>query len=224
VQVDDAKKIVQTIRDFRETRSAISIELPTKPDVNASKKMKLSDWFSEGAERIRKACSRGPLTVGVFMDQSIEFVNDMVRSVGLDLVQLHGSESWETCSACIVPVIKVIHVPVVQNLSDDDIVSSVQNGQGHALAILLDTTVKGGAEGGTGVAFDWVVASRYKALGIPVFVAGGLTPENVATAVSQSSHPLAVDCSSGVQRTDKTPKEKDPLLIEKFVERAKAAL
>lgn len=158
------------------------------------------------------------------MDQPMAFVNEMVRTVGLDLVQLHGKESWEECSQCVVPVIKVIHVPVTQNLSDDDIMNSVRGGEGHAIAILLDTTVKGGAEGGTGVTFDWVVAARYKSLGVPVFVAGGLTAENVSRAVTQATHPLAVDCSSGVQKTEKTPREKDAALIQAFVDHAKAAL
>jgi anthranilate synthase/indole-3-glycerol phosphate synthase/phosphoribosylanthranilate isomerase len=226
VEAEEARKIVQTIRDFRETRSSISFVLPSVQDEeqNMNKKVKLSNWYETCAERIRKACTRGPLSVGVFMDQPIEYVNEMVREVGLDLVQLHGSESWEICSSCIVPVIKVIHVPVVQDLSDHDIIQSVQSGQGHAIAILLDTTIKGGAEGGTGVAFDWVVAKRYKNLGIPVLVAGGLNAENVASAVVEADHPLAVDCSSGVQKSEKSPREKDHTLIQSFIERAKANL
>ena len=220
VLAEDAKKIVQVVRDFRESKSSIVIEPPAKPVVvaAAAKRVKLSDWFMNGADCLRKACTRGPLIVGVFMNQPIEYVNEMVETVGLDLVQLHGSESWDCCSDCIVPVIKVVHIPVKPNLTDDDLVSSVANGEGHALAVLLDTTIKGGAEGGTGVSFDWDVASRYKSLGVPVFVAGGLTPENVAQAVSKASYPLAVDCSSGVQ---KAPREKDVTLIQAFIERAK---
>jgi len=225
VQPEDAKVIVQAVRNFRETKSAISLDSSTlagNHDGNSDhKRARLTDWFQNGAKRLQKACSRGPLVVGVFMNQSIDFINDTVKTAELDLVQLHGNESWKTCSACLAPVIKVIHVPVVQQLSDEDILNSVEEGQGQALAVLLDTTIKGGAEGGTGQAFDWSVAQRYKQIGIPVIVAGGLTPENVQKAISHSSTPLGVDCSSGVQ-VNGNPREKNQELIHSFIELAKS--
>jgi len=134
VQPEDAKVIVQAVRNFRETKSAISLDSSTlagNHDGNSDhKRARLTDWFQNGAKRLQKACSRGPLVVGVFMNQSIDFINDTVKTAELDLVQLHGNESWKTCSACLAPVIKVIHVPVVQQLSDEDILNSVEEGQG----------------------------------------------------------------------------------------------
>ena len=67
-------------------------------------------------------------------------------------------------------------------------------------AVLLDTKLSGGASGGLGVSFDWSIAAAVSAR-FPVLLAGGLTPDNVHSAVS-SVHPLGVDVSSGVERED----------------------
>lgn len=221
VSKEEAKSVVEAIRSFRENKNAIHIDLPKINISSPSKKIK-QDWFVECGMIIEKACKRGPLLVGVFQDQSIEFVNDTIREIGLDLVQLHGSESWEMCCQCIVPVIKVVHVEVGRESSSEeghDVVS------GTAALILLDTTVKGGtASGGTGVSFDWAIAESYAKRGIPVIVAGGLTAENVKRAVTASGKPFAVDCSSGVQPDDKTPREKSSELIATFVKNAKGFL
>lgn len=211
VSVDEAQQVVKLVRDFREATARAVLDAPP-----SSKSARL-DWFQQGAKSLQRACKRGPLLVGVFQDQSLEFVNQTVTDVGLDLVQLHGSETWEMCSQVCVPVIKVVHVPHQSALvpTDEQILQSCQ--PGSAIAILLDTTV-GSVQGGTGQAFDWKIAARYKELGIPVIVAGGLTPDNVAAAVTEADFPLAVDCCSGVQLS---AREKDPELVKLFCHRAK---
>ncbi|KAH9258510.1 hypothetical protein BASA82_000416 [Batrachochytrium salamandrivorans] len=215
VSVEEAQQVVKLVRDFREatTRAVLDVEPP------AGKSARL-DWFQRGAKSLQRACKRGPLLVGVFQDQSLDFVNQMVNDVGLDLVQLHGSETWEMCSQVCVPVIKVVHVPHQSALvpTDEQILQSCQ--PGSAIAILLDTTV-GSVQGGTGQAFDWKIAARYKELGIPVIVAGGLTPNNVSAAVKEADYPLAVDCCSGVQHSTGQAREKDPELVKLFCHRAK---
>ena len=85
--------------------------------------------------------------------------------------------------------------------------------------ILLDTKV-GGASGGTGQTFDWNVACSVQGRGIPVFVAGGLNPNNVAAAVT-TVQPLAVDVSSGVESDSSGRKDQE--LVTAFVNNAKSA-
>ena len=88
------------------------------------------------------------------------------------------------------------------------------------VAILLDTAIKGQKEGGgTGVAFDWSIARRLQDAGLPVLVAGGLTPESVKECVG-SIRPFGVDVSSGVEVT---PGKKDPEKVKAFVQGARHA-
>lgn len=222
VSIEQAKEIAKVVRDYRETKDAIQIQVPclkpTPGSDSSAKRMRHTDWFQESAQALRKAASRGPLLVGVFMDHDQDFITNVVQQVGLDLVQLHGSEPWELCTQLPVPAIKVVHIPMNGDVTDDSIEDSVKAGK--AAGILLDTTTKGGAEGGTGVAFDWGVAKRYQDMGIPVFVAGGLTPSNVQEAIKQANQPFGVDCSSGVQST---PREKDAGLIREFARQVEEA-
>lgn len=82
------------------------------------------------------------------------------------------------------------------------------------MSILLDTSVKGGGSGGTGKTFDWKIAADLK---IPVIMAGGLTPKNVAKAV-QAAKPWGVDIASGVESS---PGIKDPEKVKAFIRNAK---
>ena len=79
-----------------------------------------------------------------------------------------------------------------------------------------------GQYGGTGqvVRWDQVAEPRPWLLGLPLILAGGLTPENVATAIA-AVHPAAVDTASGVEAA---PGRKDPELVGQFVKQATAAL
>ena len=72
--------------------------------------------------------------------------------------------------------------------------------------------------GGTGERFDWDLAVEAQNLGRPIFLAGGLTPENIAEAVRRV-HPYAVDVSSGVEAT---PGKKDHAKLKAFIQAAKA--
>ena len=79
-------------------------------------------------------------------------------------------------------------------------------------AHFLDAKVKG-VSGGTGQVFPWKLARRAKSFGLPIFLAGGLTTENVAQA-REEVQPFAVDVASGVQ---KSPKYKDMEKMKKFI-------
>jgi phosphoribosylanthranilate isomerase len=136
----------------------------------------------------------GPRSVGVFVDETADEVNRIAESAGFDLVQLHGSESAEYCRSIDLPVIKVIHV------NGDDTSESLEERmaryESSVSSFLLDTKVDG-KPGGTGTKFDWQVAKKVAQL-YPVFLAGGLTPDNVAEAVSLVG-PVGVDVVSGIE-------------------------
>lgn len=149
-------------------------------------------------------------TVGVFVDEELGAVTDIVRSVGLTDVQLHGSEppgyARALRRACPVRVIKAFRV------GDASVIRQMEPYRGVCSALLLDACVPGAA-GGTGRTFDWALAVAAKGLGVPVILAGGLTPENAAEAVRRV-RPYAVDTSSGVEAA---PGRKDPGRVRAFL-------
>jgi phosphoribosylanthranilate isomerase len=84
-------------------------------------------------------------------------------------------------------------------------------------AFLLDAHSKNGL-GGTGEKFNWDLAVAAQQYGKPIFLAGGLTPANVADAVRQA-RPFGVDVSSGVESA---PGKKDPEKVRAFIKAAKS--
>lgn len=165
------------------------------------------DWFRGGAEALDRLVERKrPLTVGVFEDQPIDEVNEIAAACGLDLIQLSGNESWAYC--------RLVNRPVIKAIEPRDGADAVIGGleSGAAVACLLDVSR------GRGVAVDRAVAADV-ASRMPVWLAGGLSPENVIDAV-RVVRPWAVDVSSGVE----TDGIKDTAKIEAFVLAAKGAL
>jgi indole-3-glycerol phosphate synthase/phosphoribosylanthranilate isomerase len=144
--------------------------------------------------------------VGVFVNEEADFINDIVEQVGLHVVQLHGDEPSEICKRIKRPVIKGLRL---NSMAD---VSMVEDYEETTWRILLDTpTVNWG---GTGETHDWDLA-RLVAQRMPILLAGGLTPENVAEAIRQV-HPWGVDVSSGVEING----QKDAGKIRAFIENA----
>ena len=129
------------------------------------------------------------LLVGVFQNQPLDYILSQQQLLDLDIVQLHGSEPLEWAS--------LIPVPVIRRFGPDD-TGLAQRGY-HALP-LLDS-----ASGGTGEKQDLnVIRRRLNAdNGLRIILAGGLTPENVASSIKQAQGPgssvVAVDVSSGVE-------------------------
>ncbi len=147
-------------------------------------------------------------TVGVFVDSDIEEVIFFRNHLRLDLVQLSGSETDGYIRALETRVIKAVHVK-----------NGFKPGPNiHEAATILLDTAKDGLKGGTGMAFDWDLAADV-AVKRPIILAGGLTPENVATAVKKVQ-PYAVDVASGVEIE---PGRKDHDKIRTFIQRAKTA-
>ncbi len=130
-----------------------------------------------------------PDIVGIFVNEEAEYINHIVEQVGLQFVQLHGNESPEFCKRIKRPVIKGLRL---NRRADLNLIEKYKE---TSWRILLDTpAVKWG---GTGETHDWDLA-RTVAQQTPIFLAGGLTPENVAEAIHRV-HPWGVDVSSGVE-------------------------
>ena len=129
-------------------------------------------------------------TVGLFVNADEKVVRGVLDKVPLDLLQFHGDETVEDCRRFARPWIKAVR------MAEDVDLTAVAAEYRGARALLLDSYQKG-VPGGTGHAFDW---ARIPAdLEMPVILAGGLDPDNVADAI-RKVHPYAVDVSSGVEK------------------------
>ncbi|HEV3469153.1 MAG TPA: phosphoribosylanthranilate isomerase [Pyrinomonadaceae bacterium] len=162
------------------------------------------------ARRIVERLPAGVLSVGVFVNE--EGPGEVLRlaaEAGVGAAQLHGAETPEFCAALGgLWTIKALRV------GEDFEVASVK--AYPAAAVLLDAHVRG-EWGGTGRTFDWELARRARRLVPRLILAGGLTPENVAAAVSGVG-PFAVDACSGVEVA---PGRKSATLVRRFVAAAR---
>ena len=177
--------------------------------------------------------------IGVFSSRDADQIASTALEAGLTAVQLHGGLDENLARqlaehlAGSVRIIQALHWAL-------DLPSPQGLGQpAHSPATLLATQIVrivslrltdrilidskvGAATGGTGVAFDWDAARSlfaYAPHGVHMIVAGGLNPRNVAHAIAQLK-PWGVDVSSGVELS---PGRKDPELLARFIENARAA-
>ena len=147
--------------------------------------------------------------VGLFVDASAEFVQSVLHTVPLDLLQFHANETPAYCAQFGKAYLKAVRVTPATDLLKYAADFAAASG------LLLDAYVPG-VPGGTGEAFDWKLIPAN--LPKPVVLSGGLTPENVADAIKQTL-PWAVDVSSGVESAKGI---KDPHKIAQFIANAKA--
>jgi phosphoribosylanthranilate isomerase len=145
--------------------------------------------------------------VGVFVDPTVSEVEEATSVCGFDYIQLSGHESAATVRAMPSPTLKAIHVQPGREAESAELVANDVLG---AHTYLLDTHAES-LPGGTGLAFDWAALAR---VGPRCFVAGGLHPDNVTSALATLT-PLGVDVSSGVEFAQGG---KDPRLIRAFLE------
>ena len=148
------------------------------------------------------------IKVGVFVNAPEDAVLRAIGECGLNLVQFHGEETPDYCSQFPVMTIKAFRVRDAESLK------ALADYQTDAFLLDAHTPDK---LGGTGEQFNWELAIEAQKLGRPIFLAGGLTPENVADAVNRV-HPYAVDVSSGVESA---PGKKDHQKVAAFVKAAK---
>jgi phosphoribosylanthranilate isomerase len=145
--------------------------------------------------------------VGVFVNPTLDEVARAVDAIGLTHVQLHGDEgpafATEIARRTGAKVIKAAHV-----VSGADLQALERF---HTDFHMLDTNVEG-VRGGSGRSWDWKLAAQRRSK-VPMILAGGLTPENVAEAIA-AVKPYAVDVASGVEAS---PGVKDPAKVEAFI-------
>jgi len=147
--------------------------------------------------------------VGLFVNADPRTVREIADDCGLDVIQYHGDESPETVRLAPRRAIRALRVRESETLDEID--------RYPASGLLLDAWVAG-AFGGTGVLCNWEIAAAI-AKKRPVILAGGLTPENVATAI-QTVRPYGVDVSSGVEES---PGRKDRKKVAAFIKAAQLA-
>jgi phosphoribosylanthranilate isomerase len=155
----------------------------------------------------------GPPRVGLFVEPRMDAIGRVLDAMRLDVLQIYGvSHDLTAIKARFgLPVWRAVSVNATADLPTDPL---------GAERILLEAKPPAGATrpGGNATTFDWSIPRGWAAP-VPWVLAGGLTPENVATAIRQSGA-QAVDVSSGVEKTKGV---KDAGLIRAFIAAAKAA-
>ena len=160
------------------------------------------------AIEIHRALPPFVLRVGVFVNPDEDLVLRALGDCGLSLLQFHGDEPSEFCTQFGAMSLKAFRIQNAESLT------ALEKYQTDAF--LLDAHSKSGL-GGTGETFNWDLAVEAQKFGKPIFLAGGLTPENVADAVRQVQ-PFAVDVSSGVESA---PGKKDVAKVRAFIAAAR---
>ncbi len=161
------------------------------------------------AAEISRALPPFLMRVGVFVNAPADFVLRAIGECNLTMLQFHGDETSDFCTQFGLMNMKAIRVRDAESLTQ------LENYQTDAF--LLDAHSKNGL-GGTGEKFNWDLAVEAQKFGKPIFLAGGLTPENVADAV-RKVHPFGVDVSSGVESA---PGIKDHAKVKAFITAAKS--
>jgi phosphoribosylanthranilate isomerase len=151
------------------------------------------------------------LPIGVFVNEEADRVRTLMDQCGLALAQLHGDESASYCENLGRPVLKALR------LKDRGTFLALAEFQGRAnvRGFVIDA-YSDQLYGGTGRTVDWALAAEV-AQSVPMLLAGGLTPSNLAEAIRQV-HPYGVDVSSGVEER---PGIKDPGKVKAFLEAAR---
>ena len=165
-------------------------------------------------------------SVGLFVNPDDEFIRTVIKETKIDLVQLHGSEPPER----VAELRALLDRPIMKAVAIADKHDLTLAKQYEAVAdyLLLDSKPPPNANrpGGNAKSFDWsILATAFDQgfkLSIPWFLAGGLTPDNVALAI-KTTGATAVDASSGIEiaKTEMAKGEKDSELIKKFIKNIK---
>ncbi|HET6873068.1 MAG TPA: phosphoribosylanthranilate isomerase [Sporolactobacillaceae bacterium] len=156
-------------------------------------------------------------TVGVFVNPDIDFLSELVETLSLDVLQFHGTESPEFISEvkAFYPgeIWKVIH-------HKKDAEAAMNAYEGLVTGFLIDRKV-GESWGGTGQAFDWTFIPGYlreaHRQGVPCFIAGGVTAENVEDLLKWK--PDGIDVASGIEENEKKSEQRIQALERKVVQK-----
>tara|TARA_B100001113_G_C20931588_1_gene544644 strand:+ start:58 stop:693 length:636 start_codon:yes stop_codon:yes gene_type:complete len=147
-------------------------------------------------------------TVGVFLNQKATEISEVLKSVDLDVIQLHGNENISDYYE--------LNKPIIKRMSISDYRANVPIINTHRECMYLIDTSNEKMHGGTGQSFDWNL------LGGDVnpetlFIAGGLKPDNILELLTLCT-PMCVDVSSGIEYE---VGHKDPTLMSEFVNKVR---
>lgn len=142
-------------------------------------------------------------TVGVFVNEQAEVINEMAEDIGLDVIQLHGDETPDVAKQLPYPIIKAFSI---DHINKCDI-------QSYPCDYYLIDSPRTTFYGGSGQSFDWELLQQWSLDKSKMILAGGLTAKNVQHAI-RIVRPLGVDVSSGVE----TDGFKDADKIKQFIQ------
>ncbi|MDY6964811.1 MAG: phosphoribosylanthranilate isomerase [Halobacteriota archaeon] len=170
------------------------------------------------SDKAKRLVSKVPIFVSsvlVIMPDGSEEAIEKVEEIRPDVLQIHS----DFPVGAIREVKKVSSIPIIKTVGVDDttdaeaVVNEISDMKGIVDAILLDTKIDQKV-GGSGIPHNWSISAKIvERTTTPIILAGGLTPENVAHAISVV-HPFAVDTASGLEST---PGKKDEQKVEKFI-------
>ncbi len=204
VKICGVRSVSDALGSVRSGASAIGVNfIPTSP-------RRVGIGEARAIVRALRAAGARAEVIGVVADMTEAEMRSVLKEAELDSLQLHGEEPKELVEALLPSAYKAVRV------ADAGDVSAARAYAGDRL--LVDAKVEG-MLGGSGQTFDWSLVADL-ARERRIVLAGGLTPENVATAV-RAVRPWGVDVASGVERA---AGEKDLEKVRAFVEATAAAL
>ena len=139
---------------------------------------------------------------------------EAIQNAGFDYIQIHGELSDDVYNACSVGIIRAVNI---KHQSEEDIYLETKRWRSldKIYGLLFDAGVPG-----SGKTFDWESLKKADCGNKKLFLAGGLTPDNVKAAI-EAVRPDVVDISSGVEYDDVSVKGKDESKVKAFIQNAK---
>ena len=170
----------------------------------------IADWLTQSQSAIRNS-QPAPQFIGVFVNETVERIADILAFTGLDYAQLHGDEPPEFLPLLGGKAFKVLR-PADAESALESAARFAPLGVDDGPQLFIDA-YDPAAYGGTGKRADWGVAAELARRYPRLLLAGGLNPDNVAQAIA-AVRPWAVDVSSGVETS---PGRKDHEAVRAFI-------
>jgi len=187
----------------------------------------------EVARSVAAAVPAGVLKVGVFAGADPADIRRIAAHAGLDAIQLHGHlegtaglvDHPATCAALAdMKLVRAVRLEADGLTSARRWLAAAESAGARPALVIVDASTPrnapGSALGGTGAKVDWAALAREPSLGVPIVLAGGLDPDNVAEAI-RVTRVSGVDTASGVESA---PGRKDPHKVRAFITAAHRAL